>query len=130
MSAENEERDDFLKNLLQTAGPERTSPDFMANLMAQVEAEVITQSKNQTSPVIPLKGWILMAAGLVAVIVLAFLFPSTNTQPLPGQELMAETVEKSASFFNNIHISSLLVMATVIMAMLFGLERFVLRKGE
>ncbi len=125
-----EEKDDFLKDLLQTAGPERTSPDFMANIMAQVEAEAIAQSKSQTSPVISLKGWILMAAGLVAVIVLAVLFPSTNTTPLPGQEMMAETIEKSADFFGNIQISSLLVMATAIMAVLFGLDRFVFRREE
>ena len=130
MKDAHEEKDDFLKDLLQSAGPERTSPDFMANLMAQVETEAITQSKRQVSPVISLKGWIVMATGFVAVIVLAFLFPSTNTQPLPGQEIMAETIEKSADFFGNLHFSSLLVMATAIMAVLFGLDRFVFRRGE
>ena len=125
-----DEKDDFLKDLLQSAGTESTSPDFLANVMAQVEVEAVLQSKRSVAPVISLKGWLVMALGLVATIMIAVLFPSTSTKPLPGQEFMANSLDKTADFFGNLHFSSILVMAVGIVALLFAIERLLMSRNE
>lgn len=124
MIENNEFRDDFLKEMLQSAGTESPSKDFMANIMAQVEAEVVLQEKRKTAPLISPQAWILMAIGFVATICLAILFPSSNSSELPGKAFVDNAIESSTNAFAQLHFPTLLVVAFGMLALFFAMERF------
>jgi hypothetical protein len=76
MEEQFKKEDEIIRKLVSDAGLEEPSPDFKSKLMLAIEEKAA--SKLQYKPLITLKAWIGVALAFAAVIVIAYIFPSSG----------------------------------------------------
>jgi NADH:ubiquinone oxidoreductase subunit 6 (subunit J) len=127
MNTEDERFDDFLRDMMQESGLEKAPPAFTMAVMGHIAAET-AKAKRITKPFISLRGWIGIAASVVATCIAAIMTLQPSKRELPGQQQVASAVEGFNGLFANLQFPLVLVMSLMAIALLFGLDQYLSRR--
>ncbi len=122
MEEQFKKEDEIIRKLISDSGLEEPSPDFKSKLMLAVEEKAM--KKVRYKPLITSKAWIGVALAFVAVIVIAYLYPSSGLSTRFGLDFITQRTNLSLPEFE---ISKIFVYGIMFLS-LFLLQIPLLKK--
>jgi hypothetical protein len=129
MNTEHDQFDDFMRDLLHEGGLEQAPDNFTQAVMGQIAAEA-APARRAPKPLISRWGWIGIAASMVITCIVSLVLSKPSGKPLPGQAQAEAAIDGFMGFFGTLQFPTILVMSTLAIVLLFGLDRVLKRRSE